>query len=335
MDSKAYKHFISYRRDGGNSYARTVFQQLQLDGIEKDMIFFDQYSVDGYFEKEIMNAIDGCDDFIIILTNTTLNRCKNPNDMVRKEIAQAIKGGKNIIPVAVYGIRSEFKSFPKDLPDDISSLGKLDCLPLHMDKTFVSCIQLIEEKFGRILKSAGPENNDEKDRTLSEIEIDVAKDATRIADSYYYGENQCLQDAKFYYLVGAKLGNAYAQYSYGYILCHDLPVSERDYKEAFEWFIKAADNGDNSSLLELGILCFYGKGVDQSFEAANEWYEKGDAKGVPQCSYYLGMNYLNGKGKEPNPQKALVLFEKAQKSDVIDKDKVARQIELAKVMIKN
>src|SRR5205823_13383483 len=53
------------------------------------------------------------------LSPGSLDRCQNEGDWLRQEIAQAIKAGKNIIPVLMSGFR-----FPHDLPADISTLPR-------------------------------------------------------------------------------------------------------------------------------------------------------------------------------------------------------------------
>ena len=48
----------------------------------------------------------------------------------------------------------------------------------------------------------------------------------------------------------------------------------QDYVKAREWYEKAADKGDASAMVNLGLLYENGQGVAQDYAKAREWYEK-------------------------------------------------------------
>ena len=120
MKNKEFDVFISYRRTdsegkiSGTYIARTISQALKLRNYK---VFFD-YSecTDGEFEKTIIPAIRSSKIFLIVLTKNALDRCKNPNDWVRKEISTAIASGCKIIPINPDYQFNECSSFlPKEL----------------------------------------------------------------------------------------------------------------------------------------------------------------------------------------------------------------------------
>ena len=107
--------FISYRRDGGDMTAMHFYQSLKARGYN---VFFDlEVLRTGRFNEALLQYIERCEDFVLILSPHALDRCNDSEDWVRREIAQALKLKKNIVPVMMKGF-----TFPPDLPEDISDI---------------------------------------------------------------------------------------------------------------------------------------------------------------------------------------------------------------------
>ena len=107
--------FISYRRDGGDIYAKAICEALKVRGYS---VFYDSDSIhSGCFESRIYQAIDECNDFVLVLSPNALDRCINERDTLRLEIRHALKCGKNIIPLLLPGFL-----FPKNIPADIAEV---------------------------------------------------------------------------------------------------------------------------------------------------------------------------------------------------------------------
>lgn len=88
--------FISYRRNDGLKIAKDIFDHLN----DKYEVFFDMESLrNGRFDLKIEEAIRKCTDFILILSNQIFSRFEDDGDWISRELALAIKGSKNIIPV--------------------------------------------------------------------------------------------------------------------------------------------------------------------------------------------------------------------------------------------
>lgn len=114
---KSYDVFISYRREGGLDFARSIAYYLRIEGYQ---CFFDQRELKtGQFNEQIYEAIDNSKHFLSVLTPGALERCANKEDWVRKEIEYAIKKGVHVVPVAV---RGEKLQFPENLPDSLAKL---------------------------------------------------------------------------------------------------------------------------------------------------------------------------------------------------------------------
>ena len=111
--------FISYRREGGDVTAKLICEALKNHGYT---VFFDYDSISGgFFDERILESIETCNDFILVLPPHSLDRCTAEEDWVRKEIRYALELKKNIIPVML----PEF-AFPPDLPKDIEKVAMIN-----------------------------------------------------------------------------------------------------------------------------------------------------------------------------------------------------------------
>ena len=96
-----------------------------------------------------------------------------------------------------------------------------------------------------------------------------AEAVNEIADNYYYNEEP--EKALENYLKAAKLGSSDAEHSLGE---YYSDLDEPDYKEAFGWYLKAAEHGDTIAMCRVGEMYLEGKGVLKDCSAAVEWFEK-------------------------------------------------------------
>jgi Sel1 repeat len=85
----------------------------------------------------------------------------------------------------------------------------------------------------------------------------------------------------------------------------------QDYAKAREWSQKAAEKGDATAMLWLGLLYRDGHGVAQDYVKAREWYEKAAEKGDPSAMQSLGLAYHQGQGVAQDYAKAREWYEKA------------------------
>lgn len=139
-----YQIFISYRRDGGEDLAGRIFDKLNGMGYK---VFYDVESMrSGKFNNQIYAAIDACEDVLLILPSGGLDRCKDNEDWVRKEIEHAIRGGKNIIPIMM----RDFE-FPTDLPEPIAMVRDYEGI-----KVYAEYFNAVIERVVSLLRSQRP-----------------------------------------------------------------------------------------------------------------------------------------------------------------------------------
>jgi TPR repeat protein len=106
-----------------------------------------------------------------------------------------------------------------------------------------------------------------------------------------------------WYEKAATQGNADAQFNLG-VAYEYGQGGQQDYVRACEWYEKAATQGNADAQFKLGVLYESGHGVKQNYAKAREWYKKAAAQGVAQAQYLLGRMYLNGQGVRQNTSTA-------------------------------
>lgn len=119
--------FISYRRSQSKHLGRSIYQDLKMNGYD---CFFDVEGIDsGQFDQIILNQIAARAHFVLIISDGSLVRCQNAGDWVLREIQEAVRLGRNIIPVIDEG--ADFTRELSYLPADLAAfLGKQNNLPL-------------------------------------------------------------------------------------------------------------------------------------------------------------------------------------------------------------
>ena len=162
--------FISYRRTGGREIARTVYLALGKLGYQN--IFFDYNSLrNGVFNTQIIDAINECKDFILILTASSMDRCSNEDDWVRKEISTAINAGCNIIPIK---IDDQFNEFPTDFPRNLNVLKMIQQSTLLTNEYFDDSIRHISER----LESTPASNSVQSKEDNNTFVLNISPDET-------------------------------------------------------------------------------------------------------------------------------------------------------------
>ncbi|MCA9056240.1 MAG: TIR domain-containing protein [Planctomycetaceae bacterium] len=113
---------ISYRRSNGAELARFIFDRLSQGG-HRVLLDVDGLGA-GDWEQALQTNIGNCTDFIPIITDGFFERCKDPNDVVRKELLCAIQTSRNIVPLLAAA-----HPFPGDLPPELSRLPSYNGVP--------------------------------------------------------------------------------------------------------------------------------------------------------------------------------------------------------------
>lgn len=135
--------FISYRRDGGDAMAYLLWDRLLARGYS---IFFDIDSLSsGRFDEKILREIGNSSHVIVVLPKGGLDRCRDPEDWVRKEVSHALREGKQLVPVRLRGFE-----WPPDLPEDIRELTRFNWIDMSDLRVFPSKLDELEKALGEM-----------------------------------------------------------------------------------------------------------------------------------------------------------------------------------------
>lgn len=95
------------------------------------------------------------------------------------------------------------------------------------------------------------------------------------------------------------------------IVLGDNYKARTKWKEAYEYYLKAAHRENIRAMFLVGYILEMGYGVDANLEAAIQWYQKAAEKGSPAAMNALAGLYASGSGLAKNPTKANEWLNKA------------------------
>lgn len=307
-----YNVFISYRREGGYETAKHLNDLLVRDGYK---VSFDIDTLrNGDFDVQLLERIEQCKDFILIIDPNAFDRTLDPTfdrnkDWLRIELAHALKHKKNIIPVFLAGITG----FPEGLPEDVAGVVTkngpefnkyyFDDFYKKLKSRFLKSRSIKKLIFGGLLSIllitgvvflllGNREHNDVVyidpmvPRTTDEVEFKAyaRERLDEVVDSLGF-QNQ--DEAIAFWFDQNDCGN-------------DLNIGlyyivGEDFKKAVKYLSNAAENGDAVAQYLIGVCYDNGIGISQDLERAKYWYKEAAENGVPeaQCDYGIACTTEN------------------------------------------
>jgi formylglycine-generating enzyme required for sulfatase activity len=174
--------FISYRRAQSRHWARSMFLDLKANGWD---VFLDVDTIDsGDFDRIILNQIGARAHFILLISEGSMQRCTNEGDWLLREIEEAVRLQRNIVPIVDEGVDfdHEMSHLPPALRNDISKKNALPWNHFYFDSA-------MEKLRTRFLKSpeyirivAAPvTEQDEVQRRLLRVESEVPPKPTSLS----------------------------------------------------------------------------------------------------------------------------------------------------------
>uniref|UniRef100_A0A8C5SN10 NAD(+) hydrolase SARM1 n=1 Tax=Laticauda laticaudata TaxID=8630 RepID=A0A8C5SN10_LATLA len=151
--------FISYRRRTGSQLASLLKVHLQLHGFS---VFLDVEKLEaGKFEDKLTQSVMSARNFVLVLSVQALDRCKGDEackDWVHKEIATALSGRKNVIPVTDHFDWPD----PEELPEDMRAILKFNGIKWsheYQEATIEKLIRFLQGRSSQDSSSAGSDNS--------------------------------------------------------------------------------------------------------------------------------------------------------------------------------
>ncbi len=129
------------------------------------------------------------------------------------------------------------------------------------------------------------------------------KAMSELGNMYYTGQGVGKPDYKEaieWFEKAAKKGNLPAVYMYrlGHMYRNGQGLEKPDYKAAMEWFRKAAQMGNGNAMSELGSMYYAGQGVGKpDYKEAIEWFEKAAKKGNLPAVYMYRLGHMYRNGQ--------------------------------------
>jgi hypothetical protein len=117
--------FISCRRDFSKHLAHSIYMDLRSNGWD---VFLDVNTIDsGDFDRTILNQIGARAHFVLLISPGSLERCANSGDWVLREIEEAVRLERNIVPILEEGadFTREMSYLPAELRAVISGKNSL------------------------------------------------------------------------------------------------------------------------------------------------------------------------------------------------------------------
>ena len=318
MDRK-YQIFISYRRGGGEDLARILEYKLTNLGFK---VFFDVESLrSGAFNTALFEKIAECVDVLVVLPPHGLDRCTDPNDWVRLEIARALELKKNVIPIMMRNF-----TFPENLPEDINALRYMNGVTAsneYFDAT-------IDKLFSKLLTSK-PLDDDEE--LLKEADAGNTSAMNIVGTRYEFGESLPTnrQKAFSYYKQAAAANDPGALYNFGDV----YEKCEKDLSLVYDYGIAdliSQKNVDEARALmhRLAVECYteakklnFALAIyrlanlsedEHDFENAVKLYQAAADLNYPPAENALGYYKMNGILTNSDQKLAIELYKKAAKT---------------------
>jgi len=169
--------FISYRR-ANKPWALFIYQNLTHHGYD---VFIDFQNINsGNFETAILDNIRARAHFIIVLTPSALERCKEPSDWLRREIETALDEKRNIVPLMIEGFDFGNPLVKNALTGKLSVLSSINGLRIPDDFPFEAMDRLRERYLNIALTDVALPNLPEKSQEIATAEKSAANNAPSV-----------------------------------------------------------------------------------------------------------------------------------------------------------
>ncbi|GET03244.1 kinase-like domain-containing protein [Rhizophagus clarus] len=270
------------------------------------------------------------DDFITL--KYTLQQCMPCIDFFNlssKEYLDKVYPYKKVIPKDLR--ENLFKYFM----DHSNNNSELTNITKETDSMAVPSIQnnLSNEKYLNIIVD---EINDFIHKLLNKgIDLESLK---RHVIEYFKDHNINAQETYTWLLNNQIIANksmSYGQNSAGY--CYDCGIgTKKDFKKAFYWYEKAANNGNRKAMHNVGRCYINGNGVEKDYNKAFESFKQSAERGNFIGITKLGYCYYEGIGTKIDRQKAFESYQNgANLGDKIAQNNLASMYEKGEVIAKD
>lgn len=151
---------------------------------------------------------------------------------------------------------------------------------------------------------------------LSSAEFGNCDAMYEIGNMYYYGflDGDKEKDALEWYLKAAKNGSTEAMVTIGHVY-----RDREDYETAKNWYMAAASRNDISAMTALGWAYYYGEfGENPDYKNAYKWFKKASDAGDDTSTTFIAYMNMDGIGTKQDREEARKLLEKMVEDGTAD-----------------
>jgi hypothetical protein len=167
--------FVSYRREGGFILAKYIRDYLHAAGYD---VFMDVQSLGaGEFEQTTLAEVAARDYFLLVLTSESLERMILQNDWLRKELMQAVKSRRTVVPVLAEDFKFEDHRVQKvlqKLPPALQALPTFNAIRIPQPEYFDSAMNRLLS-FLKVITNSAPSYGTDKSRSTTAAPKRVAQ----------------------------------------------------------------------------------------------------------------------------------------------------------------
>ena len=208
------------------------------------------------------------------------------------------------------------KAAEQGIPDAQCSLGNMYEYGQGVNSNYTEAVKWY--------KKAAEQGNERAIKKLQSLQLQTNKNgSTQMSAEEMFNKGWSYDQAKDYrnafiwYKKAAEQGNPEAQCNLGNMYYLGQGIAQ-NYTEAFKWYKKAAEQGNAKAQNSLGNKYYLGEGIAQNYTEAFKWYKKAAEQGNAEAQNALGMMYYLGQGIAQNYAEALKWYKKAAEQGNLD-----------------
>ena len=245
------------------------------------------------------------DDDISDDKHEALPLLNNVSDEMHKCILWLMDTNRSRRPQNVEDIKKRFKL-------DKAKYGQKDVLNIINNGIIVDEETIIDNNISEVSEDF----EETIKRLLTNIQLGDEESLNELID-FFYDENVLTKDKNtafglLYYTTDKNISSI--QLIIGLCYSNGEGVN-KDKKEAYRWYQKAALQGDAEAQNRLGLCFFDGEGVDEDKIEAVGWFRKAAEQDNSNAQYFLGLCYSDGIGVQKDKLEAVRWYRKAAEQE--------------------
>ena len=236
------------------------------------------------------------------------SKASNESPWTVKEVNTAVHLKKTIIPV-----RLDDADYNDSILFDLVGLDFVDLV--NEEKRIGVLDKLMNTLLSKITPLEVEQSIQKSDKEIVTNKDEYDHSPSLNSDDCYNNgvncyENKDYTEAVDWFMRAANKGHASSQCYLGYLYDNGLGVRTSE-EEAVKWYMKAAEQGISLAQNNLGSMYREGRGVQKDVKEAARWFRIAASQGSKLAQYNLAIMYLTGSGVTQDEAEAVKWYRKA------------------------